>query len=139
MTMNEGETMLKKLFAILGLGCIITVLLVGCGGGSSTGPNPVHMSGTNFAQNSITIKKGESITLINDDLFGSHIIANGTWENGTAQPAREAGAPEDKDAKIGGERTVSIRPPSSPRTLKIYCTGRTRLNPTPLVQWSRDI
>ena len=31
MTMNEGETMLKKLFAILGSGCIVTVLLIGCG------------------------------------------------------------------------------------------------------------
>src|SRR5260370_23408555 len=96
MTMNEGETMLKKLFAILGLGCIITVLLVGCGGGSSTGTNPVHMSGTNFAQKSITIKKGESITLIHDDLFGSHIIPNATWGNRTAQPPNEAAPAPNK-------------------------------------------
>ena len=126
--------MLKKLFAILGLGCIITVLLVGCGGGSSTGPNPVHMSGTNFAQNSITIKKGESITLINDDLFGSHIIANGTWENGTAQPAREAGAPEINDVKIGGNSSVSIGPFTSAGTFKLYCTVHTGMNLTVIVE-----
>ncbi len=67
MTMNEGETMLKKLFAILGSGCIVTVLLIGCGGGSSTGPNPVHMSGTKFAQNSklyCTVHIGMNLTVI---------------------------------------------------------------------------
>ena len=104
--------MLKKLFVILGVSCIITALLVACGSSSNTnaGPNPVHMSSTNFVQNSITIKKGESITLVNDDLFGSHTIANGTWENGTAQPAREAGAPEINDVKVGGNSSASIGP-----------------------------
>src|SRR5437868_14701722 len=111
MIMNKGETMLKKLFVILGVSCIITALLVACGSSSnaSAGPNPVHMSGTNFVQNSITIKKGEHITLINDDLFGSHTIANGTWENGTAQPAREAGAPEINDVKKIGRASCRER------------------------------
>src|SRR5437588_10610244 len=117
MTMNEGETMLKKLFAILGSGCIITLLLAACGSSNaSADPNPVHMSGTNFVQKSITIKKGESITLINDDLFGSHTIANGTWENGTAQPAREGGAPAINDVKIGGKSSASIGPCTSVST-----------------------
>jgi plastocyanin len=132
--MNDGETMLKKLFAILGSGCIVTVLLIGCGGGSSTGPNPVHMSGTKFAQNSITIKKGESITLINDDLFGSHTIANGTWENGTAQPAREGGAPAINDVKIGGNSSASIGPFTSAGIFKLYCTVHTGMNLTVIVQ-----
>jgi plastocyanin len=92
------------------------------------------MSGTNFAQNSITIKKGESITLINDDLFGSHIIANGTWENGTAQPAREAGAPEINDVKIGGNSSVSIGPFTSAGTFKLYCAVHTGMNLTVIVQ-----
>ncbi len=134
MTMNDGETMLKKLFAILGSGCIVTVLLIGCGGGSSTEPNPVHMSGTKFAQNSITIKKGESIALINDNLFVSHTIANGTWENGTAQPAREGGAPAINDVKIGGNSSASIGPFTSAGTFKLYCTVHTGMNLTVIVQ-----
>ena len=136
MTMNEGETMLKKLFAILGLSCITTVLLVACGSGSnaSAGPNPVHMSGTNFVQKSITIKKGESITLINDDLFGSHTIANGTWENGTAQPAREAGVPEINDVKIGGNSSAAIGPFTTVGTFKLYCTVHAGMNLTVVVQ-----
>jgi plastocyanin len=135
MTMNEGETMLKKLFAILGLGCIITLLLAACGSSNaSAGPNPVHMSGTNFVQKSITIKKGESITLINDDLFGSHTIANGTWENGTAQPVREAGAPEINDVKIGGNSSAAIGPFTIPGIFKIYCTVHAGMNLTVIVQ-----
>jgi plastocyanin len=133
--MNEGETMLKKLFAILGLGCIITLLLAACGSSNaSAGPNPVHMSGTNFVQKSITIKKGESITLINDDLFGSHTIANGTWENGTAQPVREAGAPEINDVKIGGTSSAAIGPFTTPGTFKLYCTVHAGMNLTVIVQ-----
>ena len=127
--------MRKKLFAILGLSCIITVLLVACGNSNaSAGPNPVHMSGTKFVQNSITIKKGESITLINDDLFGSHIIANGTWENGTAHPAREAGAPEIKDVKIGGNSSATIGPFNTAGTYHLYCTVHPGMNLTVIVQ-----
>ena len=92
----------KKLFATLGLSCIITMLLVACGS-DSNGPNPVHMNAGNFVQNSITIKKGESITLINDNLFVAHTIANGTWENGTAHAVMEASASEINDVKIDGK------------------------------------
>ena len=127
--------MLKKLFAILGLSCIITLLLAACGSSNaSAGPNPVHMSGTNFVQNSITIKKGESITLINDDLFGSHTIANGTWENGTAQSAREAGEPEINDVKIGGNSSAAIGPFTTVGTFKLYCTVHAGMNLTVIVQ-----
>src|SRR5215472_19340452 len=122
MTMNKGETMLKKLFVILGASCIITVLLVACSSGSdaSTDPNPVHMSGTNFVQNSITIKKGERITLINDDLFGSHTIANGSWENGTAKSQDEPGAPQVKDLQIGGSSQATLGPFTTAGTFHFY-------------------
>ena len=136
MIMNEGETMSKKRFAILGVSCIIFVLLAACGSGSddSAGPNPVHMNATNFVQNSITIKKGESITLMDDNLFGSHIIANGTWENGTAKPAREAGAPEIKDVNIGGNSSATIGPFTTAGTFKLYCTIHAGMNLTVIVQ-----
>ena len=128
--------MLKKLFVILGVSCVITALLVACGSGSNAnaGPNPVHMSGTNFVQNSITVKKGERITLINDDLFGSHTIANGTWENGTAKPAREAGAPNVKDMNIGGNSSATIGPLTTAGTFKLYCTVHAGMNLTVIVE-----
>jgi len=134
MTKDEGETILKKLFAILGLSCILTGLLVACGSGSNTGPNPVHISGPNFVQNSITIKKGESITLIDDDLFGAHTIANGTWENDTAKLAREAGAPEVKDVNIDGNSSATLGPFTTADTFKLYCTINVGMNLTVIVQ-----
>jgi plastocyanin len=95
---------------------------------------PVMLVATNFVQNSITIKKGESITLINDDLFGSHTIANGTWENGTAQPARERGVPEARDVNIGGNSSATIGPFTTAGTFKLYCTVHTGMNLTVIVQ-----
>jgi plastocyanin len=127
--------MRKQLFAVLGLSCIITVLIIACGGSNaSADPNPVHMSGAKFVQNSITIKKGESITLINDNLFGSHIIANGTWENGMAQPAREAGAPEVNDVTIGSNSSAMVGPFTTSGTFKLYCTVHAGMNLTVIVQ-----
>ena len=130
--------MLKKLFVILGVSCIITALLVACGSSSNTnaGPNPVHMSSTNFVRNSITIKKGECITLINDDLFGSHTIANGTWENGTAHSAREPGAPLVKDVQINGTSSQALGPFTTAGTYKLYCTIHSGMNLTVVVQSS---
>ena len=123
----------KKLFAMLGLSCIIAMLLVACGS-DSNGPNPVHMNAGNFVQNSITIKKGESITLIDDNLFVPHTIANGTWENGTAKPVREAGVPEIKDVKIGGNSSATIGPFTTAGTFKLYCPIHTGMNLTVIVQ-----
>ena|SRR5215469_812765 len=127
--------MCKKLFAVLGLSCIITALIVACGSSNaSAGPNSVHISGSNFVQNSITIKKGESITLINDDLFGSHTIANGTWKNGMAQPAREAGVPEVNDVQISGNSSAMVGPFTTAGTFKLYCTVHVGMNLTVIVQ-----
>jgi plastocyanin len=133
MNMNEGETMLKKLFAMLALSCISIVLLVACGSGSN-GPNPIHMNATNFVQSSITIKKGQSITLIDDNLFVGHTIANGTWRNGEANSAREVGAPEINDVKIGGNSSAMIGPFTNAGTFQLYCPIHTGMNLTVIVE-----
>ena len=92
------------------------------------------MNATNFVQNSITIKKGESITLIDDNPFVAHVIANGTWENGTAKLVREAGAPEIKDMKIGGNSSATIGPFTTAGTFKLYCTLHAGMNLNVVVQ-----
>src|SRR5260221_3175201 len=125
--------MFKNLFAALGLSCIIIVLLAACGSVSNDS-NPVHMSGSRFLQSSITIKKGESITLVNDDLVGSHVIANGTWMNNTARPVREAGPPSADNVNIGGNSSITIRPFPTAGTFQIYCTVPTGMNLTIVVQ-----
>ncbi len=128
--------MSKKLFALLVLGSVIAFLLVACAttsAGTSSAPNQVHMNATNFVSSSITIKKGERITLIDDTLV-PHAIANGTWENGTAKPAREPGVPDVKDVQINGNSQASIGPFTAAGTFHLYCTIHSGMNLTVIVQ-----
>ena len=128
--------MSKNLFALLVLGSVITLLLVACATTSadtSSAPNQVHMNTTNFVSSSITIKKGERITLIDDTLI-PHTISNGTWENGTAKPAREPGAPEVKDVQINGNSSVMIGPFTAAGTFHLYCTIHSGMNLTIIAQ-----
>src|SRR5436305_9631775 len=71
--------MSKKIVSIFLLCCMLALTLVACGNsgpGNAAGPgnsspdggsgNTVHMNNTHFLQSSITIHKGESITLVAD-------------------------------------------------------------------------
>ncbi|GHO83765.1 plastocyanin/azurin family copper-binding protein [Dictyobacter formicarum] len=114
---------------------LLTLLLAACsltGSASSTGPNQVHMDNTSFVQSSITIKKGESITLVSDTLVG-HTIANGAWQNGAGQPAQEAGAPKVDNVIIGGNSSGTIGPFNSAGSFKLYCTVHSGMNLTVIV------
>jgi plastocyanin len=131
-----GKSMFRKLFVILALCSVITLLLVACdtvSSATSTAGNTVHMNGAQFVQASITIKKGERLTLI-DDALTPHIIANGTWENGTAHSAREPGAPQVKDVQINGNSSQTIGPFTTAGTFKLYCTIHSGMNLTVVVQ-----
>ena len=129
--------MSKKLFAILGFcGVVMALILVACSATStdtSSAPNQVHMNATNFVQSSITIKKGESITLI-DDAQDSHIIANGKWENGTAKTQDESGAPQVEDLQISGSGQGTIGPFTTAGTFHFNCTVHPGMSLTVVVQ-----
>jgi plastocyanin len=128
--------MSKKLFAILGLCSVLTLVLLACsatGTDTSSAPNQVHMNATNFVQSSITIKKGERITLIDDALI-PHTIANGTWENGTAKPEEEPGSPQVKDMQINSLGQSAIGPFTIAGTFHFYCTIHSGMNLTVVVQ-----
>ena len=128
--------MFRKLLAILALCSVITLLLVACGtaGSAPNGAgNTVHMNDMQFVQASITIKKGERLTLI-DDASTPHIIANGTWENGTPHSAREPGAPQVKDVQINGSSSATIGPFTAAGTFHLYCTIHSGMNLTVIVQ-----
>lgn len=128
--------MFKKLCVLLVLWSVIALLLVACGTAdptASTTGNTVHMNDAQFVQASITIKKGERLTLI-DDALTPHIIANGTWEQGTAHPAREPGAPQVKDVQINGNSSQTIGPFTTAGTFKLYCTIHSGMNLTVVVQ-----
>ena len=129
--------MSKKLFAVLLLGSVMMLILVACSTTSAATSglsNQVHMNASNFVQSSITIKKGESITLINDNPFVAHTIANGTWENGAAKVVREAGAPPINDVQIGGSSSATVGPFTTAGTFKLYCTVHADMNLTVVVE-----
>ena len=128
--------MFRKLLAILALWSVITLLLGACGTADSApnaAGNTVHMNDAQFVQASITIKKGERLTLI-DDALTPHIIANGTWENRTAHSVREPGAPQVKDVQINGFSSQTIGPFTAAGTFKFYCTIHPGMNLTVVVQ-----
>jgi len=120
-------------FTLLGLASGIIMLLAACGtaapaSGVATS-NIVHMNDSNFVQSSITIKKGESVTLVADTLT-PHIIANGAWENGSPKRAKEPGAPEITNVQVNGNSSQSIGPFATAGTFKLYCTIHAGMNLT---------
>src|SRR6266705_2493888 len=107
---------MRRLYVLLILYSVATVLVAACASISSassanagTSGNQVHMNDTNFVQSSITIKKGESITLVTDTLI-AHTISNGTWDNGTPKPAKESEAPLVDNVSVGGNSSATIGP-----------------------------
>lgn len=128
--------MVKKLGIVFTLCCVITTLLVACSSGSptaSTSGSQVQMNDTNFVQSSITIKKGESVTLVDNSLI-AHTIANGTWKNGSPQQAQEPGAPAANNVQIGGNSSASIGPFNTSGSFNFYCTVHPGMNLTVIVQ-----
>ncbi len=99
-------------------------------GGAST--SEVHMGDSNFIQSTVTIKKGDSLNLI-DDSSAPHIIQNGTWNNGTAQPAKESGAPAVQQS-FNGNDSHAVGPFATSGTFHLYCTIHPNMNLTVTVQ-----
>lgn len=113
---------------------LLTVLLSACGIkdlSAASGPS-VHMNGTDFVQTSVTIHKGDMLNLI-DDAASTHIIVNGSWINGTAKPAVEAGAPT-VNQQYNGNDSAPIGPFNTAGTFHLYCTIHQNMNLTVLVQ-----
>ncbi len=101
-------------------------------GGTASGGTPVHMGDSNFVKNTVTISKGGSLLLI-DDAAVPHIIQNGSWNNGTAQPATEAGAPTVQ-VQFQGNDQHSVGPFTTAGTFHLYCTIHPGMNLTVTVQ-----
>lgn len=134
---------MKKLIVLFVLVALGATLLTACGGSgtcsnsssssSSGGSSPtVHMCSNNFVQTSITISKGQSLTLV-DDVSTTHIIDNGSWVNGSAEPKQEPGAPA-VNITFNGNDTHTIGPFNTPGTYHLYCTVHPGMNLMVIVQ-----
>ena len=125
---------LLRAIALMGLVTILLSLVAACGKSTpGSGPNQVHMNDSNFGQSSTTIKKGESLTLVNDTA-AIHIIANGTWDsNGNARSGKELGAPP-VNLEIDGFANKEIGPFNTAGTFHLYCTVHPGMNLTVIVK-----
>jgi plastocyanin len=118
---------MKRLALIL---AIFTLLLVACGrpsvastSNSNLCPagNVVYTSLNMFEQSCITLPKGDTLTVVQDQT-AYHVFDYGYWNGTTAQPqAAPAGAPAMKDLVLSGPN-VSIGPFTAAGTYYIYCT-----------------
>ncbi len=131
---------MKKILVSIILVGLATILFVACegvaGSGTPTGntPNTVHMTDSNFAQNSITLTKGSKLTLI-DDSSQAHIIDNGSWgSDGLPHPKIESGAPVVKDANFQDSTPQSFGPFNTPGTFHLYCTIHSSMDLTVIVK-----
>jgi len=89
------------------------------------------MTGFNFMQDSITINKGETLTLVND-VAAPHHIRNGSWIGATPEPKTENGAPS-VDLTFNGNDSALIGPFTTTGTFHLYCTIHESMNLTVIV------
>jgi len=126
--------MIKKTLIGLIVCMLLTMLCAACAvenAGATTGPT-VHMGATDFLQHSVTIHKGDKLTLI-DDASSEHIITNGNWINGAAHPAKESGAPTANQQSNGND-SATIGPFNTAGIFHLYCTIHQNMNLTVTVQ-----
>lgn len=128
---------MKKLFLILGVLSMLSISLVACGetsGSVSSNTYTIHMTTLAFAQESITIPRGSTLTLVNDS-SAPHILANGSWMNGSPQAMHEQGIPAMMaNMQMMGNGSQTLGPFSTPGTYHIYCTVHPGMNLTIVVQ-----
>lgn len=97
----------------------------------TNGVPTVHMGAGSFLQSSVTIPKGSKLLLV-DDVSSLHILANGSWQNGVANPANESGAPRVNNVQVNGSN-IEIGPFTTSGTYHIYCSVHQGMNLTIIV------
>ncbi|GCE29905.1 hypothetical protein KDA_53890 [Dictyobacter alpinus] len=124
---------MKKIFFPLILSIVMLFSAACATGASNSGPATIHLTDQNFAQASITVNKGSSLTVI-DDTATPHTISNGSWSGADAKPAQEKGAPTVSGLQFNGHDTQSIGPFATAGTYHLYCSIHQGMNLTVIVQ-----
>jgi plastocyanin len=127
--------MYKKILAgVIGI-ALLSVILAACNVVDSStlasGPQ-VQMGGSTFITTKVTLKKGQTLTLV-DVSSAHHVIANGTWQNGTQKNVKENGAPTI-NLNFAGSDTHTTPAFTTAGTYLVYCTVHPGMNLTVIVQ-----
>lgn len=122
-----------------------SVLLVACirpGTASTTAATPaapscpsgtkVLTSTNNFEQPCIALKKGDTLTIAQDQT-SYHLLDYGLWNGASAQPETPSGAPAMKGLQLSGA-SVQVGPFTTAGTYHIYCTVHPGMNLTVIVK-----
>ncbi|HYL43857.1 MAG TPA: plastocyanin/azurin family copper-binding protein [Ktedonobacteraceae bacterium] len=100
---------------------------------TATGGEPtVHMGISSFLPASITVPKGSKLLLVDDGSF-THILVNGSWQNGTPKSATESGAPSVNNVQVSSG-SIEIGPFTTAGTYHIYCSVHVGMTLTIVVQ-----
>lgn len=132
---------MKKVLALVVTVGLLSVLVAACGRGaaasssrsSSSHVTDVHMGVQSFLQSSVTIKKANSLNLIND-ASDVHLISLGQWVNGAPKPEKEPGAPQVSSLEFTGNASHMIGPWNTSGTYHLYCTIHQNMQLTVIVQ-----
>jgi len=124
---------LSTLLVLLAL-TLISCTVVGNTNNPGSSDNTVGLDTQSFTPSSITIKKGSSITLDNQDAV-AHIITNGSWQGSVPDSQSEPGAPVVNNLTISSvHQTATIGPFNTAGTFHFYCIVHSGMNLTVIVQ-----
>jgi plastocyanin len=123
--------MYKKLIFGMIAFALVTVLFAACSikeAATSSGID-ARMGASNFIDTSVTLQKGQSVTLV-DEVAALHTITNGQWSGSQAKPAVEAGAPQVHFSISSAGATQNVGPFTTAGTFHLYCTIHPGMNLT---------
>jgi len=127
--------MYKKLIFGMIAFALVTVLFAACSikeAATSSGIN-AKMGASNFIDTKVTLKKGQSVTLV-DEVASLHTITNGQWVGSQAKAAVEPGAPQVHFSISNAGATQNVGPFTTAGTFHLYCTIHPGMNLDIIVQ-----
>ncbi|GHO55201.1 cupredoxin domain-containing protein [Ktedonobacter robiniae] len=122
--------MYKKLLFVMVCLSLFTVIIAACSIKEQVeASTKVKMGSANFIDTTVTVKKGDSIALV-DTVSGPHVISNGTWQGNKAKAGAEPGAPNIGTINFAGNDSKNIGPFTTAGTFEFYCTIHPGMNLT---------
>jgi plastocyanin len=120
----------KLLFGLFGC-MLLTILFSACSivDASTLPKNPKALMGASlFITTDITVKKGQSLDLV-DTVSNPHVIANGFYDaSGKVEKPSESGAPQIGTINFSGNDTQTIGPFNTAGDFHYYCTIHPNMN-----------